>query len=177
MKRHSAGEIFMAWLPYLLLVVFVLVWGEPTIKAAIDRWTDSLLPSCSAARAPPSLNGLNVPGLHNLITRIPPVTGSPRLMRPSSRLNWLSASGTACFLATDRDGAGPAACGPAQFVEHLRGHVQAAEARDADDRVDARPRLPDELFRHDVDAGPRARGHAASRFRSSAPWSDGSASS
>ena len=31
-----AGELFMAWLPYLLLVVFVLVWGEPTIKVAID---------------------------------------------------------------------------------------------------------------------------------------------
>ena len=35
----------MAWLPYLLLVVFVLVWGEPSIKAAIDRWTDSVLPA------------------------------------------------------------------------------------------------------------------------------------
>ena len=35
-KTHSGGEIFMAWLPYLLLVVFVLAWGEPSIKAAID---------------------------------------------------------------------------------------------------------------------------------------------
>ena len=24
----------MAWMPYLLLVVFVLAWGEPTIKPA-----------------------------------------------------------------------------------------------------------------------------------------------
>ena len=28
MKRHPAGELFMAWLPYLLLVVFVLAWGD-----------------------------------------------------------------------------------------------------------------------------------------------------
>ena len=35
----------MAWLPYLLLVVFVLAWGEPSIKLAIDRWTNSVLPS------------------------------------------------------------------------------------------------------------------------------------
>ena len=35
-KRHAGGEIFMAWLPYLLLVVFVLAWGEPSIKPAID---------------------------------------------------------------------------------------------------------------------------------------------
>src|SRR5262245_3147617 len=32
MKRHSGGELFMAWLPYLLLVAFVLAWGAPTIK-------------------------------------------------------------------------------------------------------------------------------------------------
>ncbi len=27
-SRHTAGQIFMAWSPYLLLVVFVLTWGE-----------------------------------------------------------------------------------------------------------------------------------------------------
>ena len=27
-KRHTPGEIFQAWLPYLLLVTFVLVWGN-----------------------------------------------------------------------------------------------------------------------------------------------------
>src|ERR1700704_3815196 len=31
LKKHSAGETFVAWLPYLLLVVFVLAWGEPDI--------------------------------------------------------------------------------------------------------------------------------------------------
>jgi L-lactate permease len=30
--------MFMAWVPYLLLVVFVLFFGEPSIKAVIDRW-------------------------------------------------------------------------------------------------------------------------------------------
>src|SRR5678816_4056214 len=39
MRQHSAGAIFSAWLPYLLLVVFVLAWGEPSIKGRIDRWT------------------------------------------------------------------------------------------------------------------------------------------
>src|SRR5262245_35162379 len=45
MHRHSAGEIFMAWLPYLLLVAFVLAWGEPSIKGRLDAWTDGLLRS------------------------------------------------------------------------------------------------------------------------------------
>ena len=44
-KKHSGREIFVAWMPYLLLVVFVLAWGEPDIKAVMDRWTNSLLGS------------------------------------------------------------------------------------------------------------------------------------
>src|SRR5688572_22298635 len=44
-KRHSGAEIFLAWMPYLLLVVFVLAWGEPDIKAALDRFTHSVMPS------------------------------------------------------------------------------------------------------------------------------------
>ena len=97
-RRHSPGELFMAWSPYLLLVVFVLAWGEPDVKGAIDRWTNSLLPSLLPAN-PNVLNGLNVPGLHNVITRIPPVTPAPAPYGAVFTLNWLSASGTACFLA------------------------------------------------------------------------------
>ena len=99
MKRHPAGEIFAAWLPYLLLVLFVLAWGEPTVKAAIDSWTNGLLPA-SFPKNPTTVNGLNVPGLHNLITRIPPVTARPAPYAAVFTFNWLSASGTACLLAT-----------------------------------------------------------------------------
>ena len=41
-----------------------------------------------------------VPGLHNLITRIPPVVPQPSPYAALYKLNWLSASGTACLLAT-----------------------------------------------------------------------------
>jgi lactate permease len=105
LSKHTAGEIFMAWVPYLLLVVFVLAWGEPSIKLAIDRWTDSLMPSWlphaapNAATGAPTLNGINVPGLHNLITRVPPVTPRPSPYAAVFAFNWLSASGSACFLA------------------------------------------------------------------------------
>ena len=98
-KRHPAGAIFMAWVPYLLLVVFVLAWGAPAIKAAIDRWTDGLLPAFLPKNSG-VLNGLNVPGLHNAITRIPPVTARPAPYAAVFTLNWLTASGTSCFLAT-----------------------------------------------------------------------------
>ncbi len=98
-KRHPGGEVFMAWLPYLLLVVFVLAWGEPSVKGIIDRWTSGLLPAW-LPKAPTGLNGLMVPGLHNMITRIPPVTAAPAPYAAVYTFNWLSASGTACLLAT-----------------------------------------------------------------------------
>jgi lactate permease len=82
----------------MLLVVFVLAWGYPTIKTAIDQWTNNLLPS-SLPKSATTLNGLNVPGLHNLITRVPPVTPRPAPYAAVFTFNWLSASGTACLLA------------------------------------------------------------------------------
>ena len=98
-KRHPGREVFAAWLPYLLLVMFVLAWGAPTIKAGIDSWTNSILPSALPKNAT-TINGLNVPGLHNLITRVPPVTARPAPYAAVFTLNWLSASGTACLFAT-----------------------------------------------------------------------------
>ncbi len=98
-KRHTPGELFQAWMPYMLLVAFVLVWGVADVKALLDRFTNGLLPSF-LPRNPNGLNGLNVPGLHNLITRIPPVTAAPAPYAAVFTLNWLTASGTACFLAT-----------------------------------------------------------------------------
>ena len=98
-KRHSRGAIFSAWLPYMMLVVFVLVWGAPGIKAAFNRWSDGLLPA-AVGKSATVLNGVLVPGLHNAITRIPPVTARPAPYAAVYELNWLSAAGTACFLAS-----------------------------------------------------------------------------
>src|ERR1043165_4799531 len=36
-RTHSAVEIFTAWLPYLLLVAFVLVWGSHAVQLALNR--------------------------------------------------------------------------------------------------------------------------------------------
>jgi L-lactate transport len=104
-QRHPAREVFRAWVPYLLLVVFMLVWGAPGIKLAINRWTDSLLPSWLPTLHPPTpktaaqLNRLTIPGLHNLITQLPPVRAKPTPYAAMYELNWLGASGTACLLA------------------------------------------------------------------------------
>jgi lactate permease len=96
--RHSARELAAAWLPYLLLVIFVLTWGDVTIKRAIDTFTNGLLPTW-LPKSTTVLNGLNVPGLHNLVLRVPPVTPAPAPYAAVYTLNWLSSAGTACFLA------------------------------------------------------------------------------
>jgi lactate permease len=98
-EAHSGSALIAAWSPYLLLVVCVLTLGAPAIKAAVDRWTDSVLPGFLPKNAA-TLNGLNVPGLHNLIMRVPPVVAKPAPYGAVFTLNWLTASGSACFIAT-----------------------------------------------------------------------------
>jgi lactate permease len=115
--RHSMGELFIAWLPYLMLVLFVLVWGEPTFKPRINALGDMLVPDWLplAPGTGPLAERLMVPGLHNLIERVPPVVAQPSPYNAFYELNWLSASGSACFLAA----IATAVClgvGPGQFV-------------------------------------------------------------
>jgi lactate permease len=60
------------------------VWGQSAFKTPIDRLTTMAIP---------------VGGLHNAIIRVPPVTGTPAPYAATFVFNWLSAAGTACFLA------------------------------------------------------------------------------
>jgi lactate permease len=83
-RAHSRGEVVRAWVPWLILSVLVFVWGLPQMKA----WLDSL----SVVRIP-------VPGLHNLISRVPPVVPSPRPEPAVYVLNWLSATGSGILVA------------------------------------------------------------------------------
>jgi lactate permease len=105
LTKHSPGQVFMAWLPYMLLVVAVLTFGEPSIKAKVNAWTDGFMPD--TVRAAPvthptvagRLNRIMVPGLHNMITQVPPVVAKKTPYAALFELNWLTASGTACFIA------------------------------------------------------------------------------
>jgi L-lactate transport len=75
--RHACREVFMAWLPYLLLVLLVLLWGLDTVKKPLDAFT-VILPW---------------PGLHNAGAGIRPSTSV------LYKLNFITASGTACMFA------------------------------------------------------------------------------
>src|SRR3954470_16982476 len=101
LTRHSAGAIFLAWSPYLLLVVFVLAWGDPDIKFRLNHWADQWIPASwpTLPENPRQALRLMVPGLHNQITQMPPVVLKPTPYAAPFELNWLTASGSACFLA------------------------------------------------------------------------------
>ncbi len=74
-----------AWMPWVLLSLFVFVWGIPAVKRALD--------GLFALRLP-------VPLLHQAVVRIPPVAPRPEPENAIFNLNLLSAAGTAILLAT-----------------------------------------------------------------------------
>lgn len=88
-RRHTARQVAKAWLPFALLSVFVLVWGLPTVKDALNRRTTPAF----------QRKGWDVPLLHNRITRAAPVVAKPTPEAAKFDLNWLTATGTGCFLA------------------------------------------------------------------------------
>ena len=72
-------------MPYLLLVVFVLVWGTPSIKAQLHKIGTIDIPW---------------PGLHNVIQRMPPVTNAAAPYAATFRFDIIAAAGTSCILAS-----------------------------------------------------------------------------
>ncbi len=72
----------MAWLPYILLVIVVLIWG----------YNQAFLRGVSKV--------FNWPGLHNAVQIVPPVAKTPGPYGAPYRFDWLSASGTACLIVS-----------------------------------------------------------------------------
>ena len=79
----ARSTIIKAWMPYLLLVVLVLIWGAGPVQRYLDGATIRL----------------EIPALHNAIQRVPPAVPQPSSYAAVFTFNWLSANGTACFVA------------------------------------------------------------------------------
>jgi lactate permease len=88
-ERHSGAQIARAWLPFAILSVFVLLWGLPSIKNAMGRATTPAFAS----------GGWEWPLLHQAVQRAQPVVAQPVPEAARFDFNWLTATGTACFLA------------------------------------------------------------------------------
>ena len=99
-RTYTASQIAKAWMPFVILSLFVLLWGLPSVKLAMNQATTPafrvMLPNGKVRPGPP---GWDVPFLHNAVSRAAPVVAKPTPEAARFDLNWLSATGTGCFLA------------------------------------------------------------------------------
>jgi lactate permease len=83
-SEQKQSDVRRAWMPWLILSVFVFLWGTPQVRAGLDGYF-----------APK----LGVPGLHELVQKVPPVVAAPRIEPAVFNFNVLSATGSGILLA------------------------------------------------------------------------------
>jgi lactate permease len=99
-RHFSAGQIAKAWMPFAILSLFVLVWGLPAVKLAMNKATTPAFKVVMADGKPrPGPAGWDWPYLHAKVFRTAPVVAKPTAEAARFDLNWLTATGTGCFLA------------------------------------------------------------------------------
>jgi lactate permease len=85
--RYTAGQIFKAWSPFLILMVVMGIWGLPAFK----NW---VLKDLKWFVAVP-----NWPGLDGLVFRTAPIVAKPTVYAASYRWDFFAAPGTAMFIS------------------------------------------------------------------------------
>ncbi len=83
-RRHTAGEAFLAWMPWIVLSVFVFLWGWPSFKGFLNHLSNPTF---------------DVPFLHKVVQRAPPVVKKLTPEAAQYSLSWLSATGTGLLLS------------------------------------------------------------------------------
>jgi lactate permease len=87
-KKHTAGEAFLAWMPWIVLSVLVFIWGYVPVKT----WMNTVAGGIFAP-------AWEVPYLHNLVNKAPPVAKAISPEGAKYTLNYLSATGTGLMLS------------------------------------------------------------------------------
>jgi lactate permease len=87
---YTGRQVLYGWMPFLILGVFVLAWGWPSVKAALNAATFGPVKATYL---------VEVPMLHNAVVRVPPIVAENTPERAVYTFNWLSATGTGVMLA------------------------------------------------------------------------------
>jgi lactate permease len=93
-RHYTSGQIFKAWVPFLILSLFVFLWGYKPVKDWMNVHTT---PAWVNAQGKPN-GGWDTP-LHRKISRDKPVVPKPTPEGAKFPFIWFSATGTGCFLA------------------------------------------------------------------------------
>jgi lactate permease len=81
---HPTADVVRAWMPWVILTVFVFIWGLVPVKTF---WNGVFAPV------------FPIDGLHNMIEKMPPVVLKPTKEGAAYQLVLLSATGTSILLA------------------------------------------------------------------------------
>jgi lactate permease len=99
-KQYTAGQTAKAWLPFAILSVLVLMWGLPSIKLAMNKaTTPAFKVTLPDGKPRPGPAGWDWPYLHNKVFRTAPVVAKATPEGARFDFNWLTATGTGCFIA------------------------------------------------------------------------------
>jgi lactate permease len=121
---YTVGQTCYAWVPWSILIVCCAIWGMPAWRVYLNtlfsgiKINTTLLGSAFSGTL--SLPGWDMPSLHNLVQRMPPVAAvnaKPEAARFT--INYLSASGTGVFVAALLSGLA-LGLSPAQWGEAVR---------------------------------------------------------
>ena len=82
----ASPSVFMAWLPWAVLVLLVFLWGYGPVKAKLEA-------------VPGAVVNWNVAHVHGVVKRTPPVVKVVAIDKATYEFKWLSAAGTGIFIA------------------------------------------------------------------------------
>ena len=88
-QTYSAAQIIKAWMPFAILTVVVTIWSVAPFKrlfakgGALEHWVFTF----------------EVPGLHQLVQKMPPVVSEALNYAAVYKFDWFSATGTAILIA------------------------------------------------------------------------------
>ncbi len=121
---YTVGQTAYAWVPWSILIVCCAIWGMPAWRVYLNNLFSGLTIKTtlfgSAFAGSLSLPAWDMPHLHNLVQRMPPV--APPNAKPEAArfvINWLSASGTGVFVAALLSGLA-LGLSPSQWGEAVR---------------------------------------------------------
>jgi len=105
--HHTTGQVIKAWLPFIILSVFVFLWGRQPVKDWINihttpGWTQPTFKDGKPVLDKAGKQVINkgwITPLDKKISRDKPVVAKPTGEGAVFPFIWLSATGTGCFLA------------------------------------------------------------------------------
>jgi lactate permease len=82
--KPTNGEAWAAFLPWIIVCAVLLLWGTDWFKAQVNPW---------------AIWTYQVPGLHNMINKVPPVVSMPTREGAAFAFTWLSYTGSGMLIA------------------------------------------------------------------------------